>query len=93
MEHYYNKKYPIKCLSKMRYQYFNGSWINDDNAEIIIDILFNNFEKVFLQVNTLDNYDMDDFLNNQKFIYSLSNMKKTFKNHLRNLLQIAQTSH
>ena len=64
----------------MRYQYFfNGSWINDDNAEIIIDILFNNFEKVFLQVNTLDNYDMDDFLNNQKFIYSLSNMKKHLK--------------
>ena len=94
MEHYYNKKYPIKCLSKMRYQYFfNGSWINDDNAEIIIDILFNNFEKVFLQINTLENYDMDNFLNNQKFIYGLGNMKKTFKNHLRNLLQIAQTSH
>ena len=94
MEHYYNKKYPIKCLSKMRYQYFfNGSWINDDNAEIIIDIIFNNFEKVFLHINTLDNYNMDNFLNNQKFIYGLSNMKKTFKNHLRNLLQIAQTSH
>ena len=93
MELYYNKKYPIKCLSKFKYQYFfNGTWINDYNAEIIVDILFNNFEKVFLQINNLDNYDMDNFLNNQKFIYSLSDMKHKFKNHLRNLLEIAQTS-
>lgn len=93
MELYYNKKYPIKCLSKFKYQYFfNGTWINDYNAEIIIDILFNNFEKVFLQINTLDNYDMDNFLNNQKFIYSLNNMKQKFRNYLRNMLEIAQTA-
>ena len=93
MELYYNKKYPIKCLSKYKYQYFfNGTWINDYNAEIIIDILFTNFEKVFLRINTLDNYDTDNFLNNQKFIYSLNGMKTKFRNYLRNMLEIAQTA-
>jgi len=67
-------------LSKYKYQYFfNGTWINDYNAEIIIDILFTNFEKVFLRINTLDNYDTDNFLNNQKFIYSLNGMKTKFR--------------
>jgi hypothetical protein len=93
MEIYYNKKYPIKCLSRFKYQYFNdGVWINDYNAEITIDTLFDNFEKVFLRINTLDNYDTDNFLNNQKFIYSLNKMKPKFRNYLRNMLEIAQST-
>ena len=69
--------YPIRHIKK-KFQYWLDGHMNDDqNGSYIINTIIKNIEKIYLKINTFDNYvsDMDQFFKNQEHINSLSEQK------------------
>jgi hypothetical protein len=69
--------YPIRHIKK-KFQYWLDGHMNDDlNGTYIITTIIKNIEKIYLKINTFDNYisDMDQFFKNQEHINSLSEQK------------------
>lgn len=69
--------YPIRHIKK-KFQYWLDGHMNDDqNGSYIISTIIKNIEKIYLKINTFDNYvsDMDQFFKNQEHINSLSEQK------------------
>ena len=69
--------YPIRHIKK-KFQYWLNGHMNDDiNGSYIINTIIKNIEKIYLKINTFDNYvsDMDQFFKNQEHINSLSEQK------------------
>lgn len=69
--------YPIRHIKK-KFQYWLDGHMNDDlNGTYIITTIIKNIEKIYLKINTFDNYisDMDQFFKNQEHINSLSDQK------------------
>lgn len=81
MKKYYlnnNKSYPIKCNGKHKFEYYyNNKWNEDIYGYKIVEIIFKNFEKLFLKNNVMnETIDTSKFLKNQEFIFSLGTEKK-----------------
>jgi len=76
--------YPIKLSGKRSIEYYNKSmWNNDPYGHYSINIIFKNFENLFIKYNNLDNVDYDNFIMNQNYINKLSQdkyIKQIFKN-------------
>lgn len=67
--------YPIKLKGKLDFEYFdNGKWIEDKYGEIVIELLLNNFKKLFRTVNLFPQNIEDTciFLRNEDFILTLT---------------------
>lgn len=80
-------KHPIKCINNRRYQYWNNNtWIEDINANYIIETLKNNIKYCYLKVNKLINLEnnIDQFISNQTYIDNMNN-ESYKKNLLKNL--------
>ena len=85
--------YPIKIRGKLDFEYFNnGKWIEDKYGDIVIDLILNNFNKLFKKVNLYPTNikDSDIFMRNQHFIDSLTmnnNCSRSSYNNLRKKLK------
>ena len=69
--------YQIRHIKK-KFQYWLDGHMNDDlNGTYIITTIIKNIEKIYLKINTFDNYisDMYQFFKNQEHINSLSDQK------------------
>jgi len=82
--------YPVKCKGKVDFEYYtDGKWIDDRYGTNVIDLIFKNFQELFLNVNLFpNNVQLNAMIENQQFINKLNhpNYKKEFKKKLRNEL-------
>ena len=82
--------YPVKCKGKVDFEYYtDGKWIDDRYGTNVIDLIFKNFQELFLNVNLFPhNVQLNAMIENQQFINKLNhpNYKKEFKKKLRNEL-------
>ena len=90
-KHYENNgeiNYPFRCLGKQKFEYYNNKWIEDTYANNIVNIIFNNIKKLLKKVNIMGKVSMNNFIENQRFIYELDNdkYKRKFVNYLRSEL-------
>ena len=68
--------YPIKLSGKRSIEYYNNSmWNNDQYGHYSMNIIFKNFENLFIKYNNLENIDYDNFILNQNYINKLSQDK------------------
>lgn len=75
--------YPIRIKSTRSYEYYsNDEWIPDLYGKSIMNILCRNLEKLFIRINTIDHVGPDYILQNQEFIYKMSDDK--FKSDVLN---------
>lgn len=76
--------YPIKLSGKRSIEYYNNSmWNNDQYGHYSMNIIFKNFENLFIKYNNLENVDYDNFILNQNYINKLSQdkyIRQVFKN-------------
>jgi len=83
-----SNKHPIKCINNRKYYYWNNNniWIEDINANYIIETLKNNIKYCYLKVNKLTNLEnnIDQFISNQTYIDNMNN-ESYKKNLLKNL--------
>lgn len=67
---------PIKKINTKHYEYWSsGKWNHDEYGKYIREIFSNNLISVYIKTNTLDNFDIDQFNENQKHIYELNDEK------------------
>lgn len=80
--------YPFRCLGKQKFEYYNNKWIEDTYANNIVETIFSNIKKLLKKVNIMGKVSMNNFIENQKFIYKLDNdkYKRKFVNNLRSEL-------
>lgn len=91
-KHYYKKKtninhkYPIRCIGKRSFEYFNGEkWINDTYGHYIRKTLLMNIQTLLFKHNTNEHVsEISSILLYQDFIYKLSEEKhmKSFFRHI-----------
>lgn len=75
--------YPIRIKSTRSYEYYsNDEWIPDLYGKSIMNILCRNLENLFIKINNTDKIESDYILQNQEFIYKLSDDK--FKSEVLN---------
>ena len=76
---------PIRSLSKQIYEYWNGNeWITDRCGRTLIDILINNIKICYTKCNNKENFDYNDIVKNQLYIFNLTKDQYK-KNLLKNL--------
>jgi len=84
--------YPIKLSGKRSIEYYNNSmWNNDPYGHYSINIIFKNFENLFIKYNNLDNIDYDNFILNQNYINKLS-QDKYIRQIFKNIIEEIRTS-
>lgn len=67
---------PIKSINKMHYEYWcDGKWNRDEYGRNIINIIACNLQSCYIKINTVNNYDLDQFIKNQQHIFALSDTK------------------
>ncbi len=82
---------PIRSINLRHYEYWcNGKWIIDHYGRDIMDILSHNLKMCYIKMNTVDNYDVDDFMRNQAHVYELSG-EKYKKELLRGIIKVLNT--
>ena len=91
-KHYYKKKtnvnhkYPIRCVGKRSFEYYNNDkWINDTYGHYIRNTVMINIQTLLFKFNNQDYIDdINTLLLNQDFIYKLSEDKfmKVFFRHI-----------
>ena len=75
--------YPIKIKSTRSYEYYcNDEWIPDLYGKSIMNILCRNLENLFIKINNTNKIEPEYILQNQEFIYKLSDDK--FKSEVLN---------
>lgn len=80
--------YPIKIRGKLDLEYFNnGKWIEDKYGDIVIDLILNNFNKLFKKINLypMNIKDTNIFMRNQHFIDSLTQNNNCSKSSYKDL--------
>lgn len=79
-----NYVYPIRITGKRSYEYYdNNKWNPDLYGHHSMNVICKNIQDLFISFNTVDNYNIEQFMSNQTFILKLSNdkyKKDIFKN-------------
>ena len=85
-----NYVYPIKVIKKRTFEYYdNNKWNSDLYGYHSINVLCLNVQNLFMKYNNLDEFDTEDFILNQEFIYKLSD-KKYKKEIFKNIIEEIQ---
>jgi len=68
---------PIKHINSRRFEYWsNGRWRIDENyGRDIMDIICDNFKMAYIRTNTIENFSLEEFVENQKHIFELNDEK------------------
>jgi hypothetical protein len=73
---YKNNMYPIKMKKSRTFEYYcNNKWNIDLYGHYSMNVLFSNIQNLFIKNNNVDEFDDEDFILNQTFIYKLSDDK------------------
>lgn len=79
-----NYVYPIRISGKRSYEYYyNNKWNPDLYGHYSMNVIIKNIQDLFISFNNVENYDVEKFMDNQTFIFKLSNeryKKDIFKN-------------
>lgn len=79
-----NYAYPIRITGKRSYEYYdNNKWNPDLYGHYSMNVICKNIEELFMSFNIIENYNVEEFMSNQIFIFKLSNdkyKKDIFKN-------------
>jgi hypothetical protein len=79
--------YPIKIISKRSFEYYNNmKWNPDLYGHYSTSIICSNIQNLFTKYNNIEDFDSDDFIMNQQFIYKLSD-EKYQKSIFRNIIE------
>ena len=86
----YKVNFPVKCKGKVDFEYFtDGKWIDDRYGSNVVDLIFKNFQNMFLKINLYpNNVNLNAMIENQQFINKMNSatFKKAFKKKLRDEL-------
>lgn len=79
-----NYVYPIRITGKRSYEYYyNNKWNYDLYGHHSMNVIIKNIQDLFISFNSMENYNVEKFMDNQTFIFKLSNeryKKDIFKN-------------
>jgi hypothetical protein len=79
-----NYVYPIRITGKRSYEYYdNNKWNPDLYGHHSMNVICKNIQELFMSFNIIENYNVEEFMSNQTFIFKLSNdkyKKDIFKN-------------
>jgi hypothetical protein len=79
-----NYVYPIRITGKRSYEYYyNNKWNHDLYGHHSMNVIIKNIQDLFISFNNMENYNVEKFMDNQTFIFKLSNeryKKDIFKN-------------
>lgn len=78
IKYYYfkNSVSPIRNINMRHYEYWgDNKWNIDPYGKNIINIISNNLKTLYISVNTIENFEVDDFMKNQTHIFELNNEK------------------
>ena len=84
-----NNAYPIRFISKNKYQYWDDNcWNEDNNGEHIKKICINTLQSLYLRCNKYDNYKNNNelYIKNQEYISSIARDEK-YKDRLINKIK------
>ena len=71
-----NNLKPIKPVNMRHYEYWsNGKWNYDQFGKDIMDIISENLKLCYIKANTAANFEVDQFILNQRHIFKLSDHK------------------
>ncbi len=71
-----NELKPIRNINLRHYEYWcNGKWNIDHYGRDIMDIITFNLKQCYLKINTIENYEVNEFLQNQIHIFELNDEK------------------
>lgn len=79
-----NYVYPIRITGKRSYEYYdNNKWNPDLYGHHSMNVICKNIQELFMSFNIIENYNIEEFMSNQTFIFKLSDdkyKKDIFKN-------------
>ena len=79
-----NYVYPIRITGKRSYEYYdNNKWNPDLYGHHSMNVICKNIQELFMSFNIIENYNIDEFMSHQTFIFKLSDdryKKDIFKN-------------
>ena len=79
-----NYVYPIRITGKRSYEYYdNNKWNPDLYGHHSMNVICKNIQELFMSFNIIENYNIEEFMSNQTFIFKLSEdryKKDIFKN-------------
>lgn len=68
-----DKMTPIKNINLRHYEYWsNNKWNIDHYGKDIMEIISNNLKMTYVRVNTMDNFEVEQFVENQTHIFELT---------------------
>ena len=79
-----NYAYPIRITGKRSYEYYdNNKWNPDLYGHHSMNVICKNIQNLFMSFNIIENYNIEEFMSHQTFIFKLSEdryKKDIFKN-------------